>query len=149
LLQGCDLADCSAYFDLFAACDCNVTQEAHLKLSLIINLKELLETFLENRVSKRVSHDVKATCLFEAWLHFQDTNLINCCHEHINHDSCLLRSVSKTLVKLDGVLQVLCVFLFLLDVKMRSDSFFQGLADNHAWSESDGSSHEGDNSRSA
>eukprot|EP00349_Pseudokeronopsis_sp_Brazil_P009891 CAMPEP_0202978132 /NCGR_PEP_ID=MMETSP1396-20130829/84658_1 /ASSEMBLY_ACC=CAM_ASM_000872 /TAXON_ID= /ORGANISM="Pseudokeronopsis sp., Strain Brazil" /LENGTH=150 /DNA_ID=CAMNT_0049717003 /DNA_START=855 /DNA_END=1307 /DNA_ORIENTATION=- len=70
----------------------DLPQEAHLQLSILIQLKELLEGFFEDGVAEGVGHDVVAACLLEAALHFQHSNLVQSSHKHVNNYSCFLRS---------------------------------------------------------
>jgi len=85
-------------FYLFRADGFSLCQKAHVKLSLLINFKELLETLFKDRVTERVSHHVVASCGIKARLHFEDTNLIKSCHKQVDDYACLLGSYRKVLV---------------------------------------------------
>lgn len=87
LLQRCDLSNSAGDLEFLGACGLDFGYEAHLELTAIVDLEELLETLLEHGVGKRVGHDVEATSLLKARLHLERTNLIDICCENVHDDT--------------------------------------------------------------
>lgn len=77
------LTDDSTDLEFFAAKKFGVCDEAHLKFIVLIDLEEFAEALLEDRVAERVRHDIVAAGHFEARLHFDDTDLIQCRNKEI------------------------------------------------------------------
>jgi len=124
-----------------------LSQEAHLELTIFINFEELLEAFLEHRVTKRGRHDIETSCHFYIRLHLYHTDLIDRGDKNVKDYTCSLCSLCALSVKFDRRLQVTRVISVLLDVQVGSNPFFQLLVNNFSRSNSDGTAHEVDDSR--
>ncbi len=71
----------------------DLCEEAHFEFARgLVDLEELLEALLEDGVAKGVSHHVVAAGLVEAGLHLEDADLVQGCHEQIDHDPRFLSS---------------------------------------------------------
>lgn len=126
-----------------------MSQETHLELTRVVYFKELLETFLEHRVSEGIRHDVETTSLLETRLHLQHADLINRGNKGVYDDSSLLGSISEALEEFDGRLQVLGVVVRVLDVDVASDELLGGLRDDHTRSKGNWASHDGHDTRAS
>ena len=121
-------------------------QEAHLELTVVVHFEELLKTLLEDRIAKGRSHYVETSGHIYTRLHLYDANLINRRDKNVQHDARGLRPLRQLRVELDGGLQVTRVISVFLDVQMRTDPLFELLVDDFTGTDSDGASHEIDDS---
>jgi hypothetical protein len=77
------LTDAARHFEFLRSENLKLSQETHFQIALGVQLKELFETFLEDRVSEHVGHDVEPTSYLKAGFHLDNTDLIEGGAEHI------------------------------------------------------------------